>query len=89
MVVRLVTMKNPCQACMIVSDLMVGLFDKISAQYNDVEFLVIMLERPEELCKIPGLVMEKLPAVIINDEQVSCGNVLHRRQLKEYIEIRR
>jgi hypothetical protein len=82
-------MKNPCQACMITSDLMVGLFEKISANYNDVDFSVVILERPEELCKTPGLVMEKLPAVIINDEQVSCGNVLHRRQLKEYIEIRR
>jgi hypothetical protein len=89
MVVKLVTMKNPCQACLIISDLMVGLFEKISTDYNDVDFSVVKLERPEDLYKIPGLVIEKLPAVIIDDEQVSCGSILHKRQLKEYIEIRR
>ena len=89
MTVQLVEMKNPCQSCIIVSDLMISLFEKFKPEYPDVDFIITIIEKPEEIRKIQGLEVEIFPAVLINDEQITCGNILHRRQLKSYIDIRR
>ncbi len=89
MVVQLVEMKNPCQSCIIVSDLMISLFEKIKPDYSDVEFVIKVIEKPGDISKIPGLEVEMFPAVLIDDEQITCGNILHKRQLKAYIDIRR
>lgn len=89
MIVQLVEMRNPCQSCIIVSDLMIGLFERIKADYPDVDFVITILDRPEDIRKVVGLEIEMFPAVLIDDEQVSCGNILHKRQLKAYIDIRR
>lgn len=34
---------------------------------------------------VPGLEVEKLPAVIVNGEQVTAGNIMTYRDLREYI----
>ena len=54
MTVQLVEMKNPCQSCIIVSDLMISLFERIKPEYPDVDFVNI-IKKPEDLLKLIGL----------------------------------
>lgn len=88
MVVRLVTMANPCSACLMIDNLLRELFQKVSAQMENVEFAVEVLNHPRECSGVVGLEVEKLPVVIIGDEQVTAGGLLHRRQLIQMIEMR-
>jgi hypothetical protein len=89
MIVQLVEMKNPCQSCIIVSDLMINLFERIKPEYPDVDFVITILERPEDARKVDGLEIDLFPAILIDKEQITAGNILHKRQLKGYIDVRR
>lgn len=82
-------MANPCTACLITDGLMRGLLEKAAGQIDGVEFTVEELRRPSECAGVAGLEVEKLPAVIIDGEQVTAGGLLHKRQLIKMIEERR
>ena len=81
-------MAHPCSACFIADGLMRGLIMKVAGQYADVEARVETLSHPRELAGVEGLEVEKLPALIIGDEQVTAGGILHRRQLAKLIDER-
>jgi hypothetical protein len=68
---------------------MISLFERIKPEYPDVDFVITIIEKPEDILKVKGLEVEIFPAILIDDEQITCGNILHRRQLKAYIDIRR
>ena len=81
-------MANPCSACLIIDNLMRGLIYKTAEAMEDVEFIVEELRHPSECAGVAGLEVEKLPAVLIDDEQITAGGLLHRRQLVKMIEAR-
>jgi len=87
MTVTLVTMAHPCQACFIAANLLEGLFIRLAADEPSVKWEIITLNHPRELKTVDGLEVERLPAVLIDGEQVSAGNVLHKRQLMEYLKL--
>jgi len=89
MIVRLITPAHPCSACLMVDSLLRGLFEKISPEFEDVDFRVEVLNHPKEYPSVGGLEVERLPAIIIDGEQVTAGNLLHKRQLIKMIEQRR
>ena len=87
--VSLVTPQNPCSACSIAAELMRGMFEKMTGQYPDIEFTVSYVIHPRELRGIKGLEVERLPAVVIDGEQITAGGIMHRRQLLVEIEARK
>ena len=89
MTVTLVTPENPCSSCQIAAELMRGLILKLTAEISDAEFTTIYVKHPRDLRGVNGLEVERLPAVLIDGEQISAGNIMHRRQLLAEIEARR
>jgi hypothetical protein len=81
-------MVNPCGACLIASDLLVGLFEKMSAELPDIKWEYIYISHPREFRAVEGLEVEKMPAVLIDGEQITAGEVLHKRRLMAEIEAR-
>ena len=88
MLIKLVTMANPCSACVITDNLLRGLLDKVAGQMDNITVKTEILNHPRECAGVEGLEIEKLPAIIINGEQVTAGSLLHRRQLIKMIELR-
>ena len=84
--IKLVTMANPCSACLMIDGLMRGLLRKTADGMDNVELVIEELRHPKECADIDGLEVEKLPAVLIDGEQVTAGGLLHRRQLIKMIE---
>jgi len=91
MKVTLVTMTNPCSACLIATDLLKGLFEKLSREEAlfFVNWEILHINHPREFAKIEGLEVERLPAVLIDGEQITAGGLMHRRQMIAEIELRR
>ena len=44
------------------------------------------IRHPSELRDVAGLEVEKMPAVLVNDEQVSAGRILTIRDIRECID---
>ncbi|MDD2262125.1 MAG: hypothetical protein PHY13_05305 [Clostridia bacterium] len=53
------------------------------------DFVITILDRPEDARKVDGLEIDLFPAILIDKEQITAGNILHKRQLKGYIDVRR
>lgn len=83
---RLVMAAYPCNACQIANDLNVETLKKVSAMRDDFQFEIILVGHPRELAGVEGLEVEKLPAVLINGEQISAGSVLAPRQVMKILE---
>ena len=88
MVIELVTMAEPCSQCLIIDDLMRDLLQKTVPDIAGADLKIVALRHPRECANVEGLEVEKLPAVIIDGEQVTAGSLLHRRQLLQLIESR-
>ena len=92
MVIKLVTMANPCTACMIIDNLLRDLLRRtveqlaFGGQGLDIDLVIEELHHPRECVGVAGLEVEKLPAILIDDEQITAGSLLHRRQLTQLIE---
>ena len=91
MKVRLITLANPCTACLITENLLKEVFEKTSLSLKSrgiesVEFETVTLNHPKEIYTVEGLEVEKLPAIIINGEQVTAGSLIHRRKLEQFID---
>ena len=48
MLIRLVTMANPCSACLIIDDLLRGLLQKTADEMDGVELVIETLRHPRE-----------------------------------------
>jgi len=91
MKVQLITLANPCTACLITENLLKEVFAKTSISLQakgieSVEFETVTLNRPNELHEVEGLEVEKLPAIIIDGEQVTAGSLIHRQRLEQLID---
>ena len=94
MVIKLVTMANPCTACMIIDNLLRDLLHRTVEQLVlgglglDIDLEIVELLHPRECAGVAGLEVEKLPAILIDDEQITAGSLLHRRQLTQLLKER-
>lgn len=84
--VTLVSLKDPCTACQIVADAVREVLAKL---YREMPFLVmedLVLEHPNQAGRVRGLEVEKYPALLVDDEQVTAGSIPSRKWLAVLIE---
>ena len=83
--VCLVTLMQPCTACVITGRLSEEIIEKVRKKYGDFEFCKIELKSLAEASTVEGLELEKFPAVIIDGEQVTAGSLPHPDMLRDMI----
>lgn len=83
--VVLITLEQPCTACLITCGLTEEIIKKVRDRYGDFDFEIVRLAHLKELRNVQGLEVEKFPAVIINGEQVTAGSFPRPELLKHYI----
>ncbi len=83
---RLIVQKSPCTACVIVNHLNMETLQKIAASRSDFTWEIVEIGHPREVWQIEGFEVEKLPAILIDDEQISAGNIISPRQLAKFLD---
>lgn len=83
--VVLVTLEQPCTACIITCNLTEEIIIKLRKRNGDFPFRIVRLKHIKEIKDVAGLEVEKFPAVIIDGEQVTAGTFPHPDMLKYYI----
>jgi hypothetical protein len=83
---KMVTLKEPCTACHIIAGLMKETIAKIQQNYSNVQVEFIELNDLKRVHEIQGLEVEKFPAIIINDQQVTAGSLLPPSHFKAMID---
>ncbi|MBC5648278.1 thioredoxin family protein [Christensenella tenuis] len=83
--VVLVTLEQPCTACLIACRLTEEIIEKVRKRDGDFPFRIIRLKHIREIKDVEGLEVEKFPAVIIDGEQVTAGTFPNPEMLKYYI----
>lgn len=78
---KVVSLKYPCTACLMVYQTVRESIGRILADYEGLEVEYIELENLKNIHQIDGLEVEKFPAVLINDEQVTAGSIITKCQL--------
>jgi len=73
--ITIVTLKEPCSACLILNNLVRELMGKLRKKFANLEIQYIELADFSRIHKIKGLEVEKFPAIIVNDEQISAGEL--------------
>ncbi|WP_070000910.1 thioredoxin family protein [Cellulosilyticum sp. I15G10I2] len=84
--VKLVTLDEPCSACIIITNLIKEMFKELAHQMPEVTFTIIEMHHINELKGIKGIEVEKMPIILIQDEQISAGSLPNKRYLKQLIE---
>ncbi len=84
--VKLVTLDEPCSACIIITNLIKEMFKELAHEMPEVTFTIIEMKHINELKMIAGIEVEKMPIILIQDEQISAGSLPNRRYLKQLIE---
>ncbi|HBM75085.1 MAG TPA: hypothetical protein DD429_05965 [Clostridiaceae bacterium] len=79
--VTLISLKHPCTACLITYGLIKEILEKIRKDFDFVEIEYLELEDLKHIHSIPGLEVEKFPALLINDEQITAGSLPMKKQL--------
>jgi deoxycytidylate deaminase len=78
-------MGYPCSGCTIIQSLIKEVIQKVIKQ-TDIEYEEVILQHPNEIYNIEGVEVEKLPLILINDEQVTAGNLISTKELIKLIE---
>ena len=82
----LVVQRPPCGACQVIEQLLRETLERAMREDERIELRVTEIRRPSELRDVPGLEVEKMPAVLIDGEQVSAGRILTIRDVQEYVD---
>jgi len=83
---KLVVQKSPCTACVIINHLNMETLQATAASRSDFTWEIVEIGHPREVWNIEGLELEKMPAILINDEQISAGNILSPRMLAKFLD---
>lgn len=83
--VTVVSLKEPCTACIIIDGLIKETLQKLQQQYPQLQVEILELDHLNQAAHIEGLEVEKFPAILINGEQVTAGSLPSRQQLLEWI----
>lgn len=79
--ITLISLKQPCSACLIIGGLVVEMLGKIIRDCNYVYIENIELDNLKDVHSIEGLEIENFPAIIINGEQITAGSLPMEEQL--------
>lgn len=78
-------MKQPCNACVIIQGLVKEVVEKVTRLRN-VELEERILTHPSQLYDVEGLEVETLPALLLNNEQITAGSIISTKQLLALID---
>ncbi|MFW5684595.1 MAG: thioredoxin family protein [Spirochaetota bacterium] len=81
----LVVQRPPCGACQVIEQLTRESLEKVAGADPRITVELHEVRHPTELRRVAGLEVEKLPAVLINGEQVTAGRIVTTRDVKEYL----
>ncbi|MEG0712919.1 MAG: thioredoxin family protein [Niameybacter sp.] len=84
--IKLVTLKEPCSACIIISNLIKEMFVYLEKELPAVSFEIIELNHIKGIRDIKGIEVEKMPILLLNDEQITAGSLPNREHLKKLVE---
>ena len=82
----LVALAQPCSGCRIVEQLMWETLQRLRREHGELCVERVRLEHPSAARSVAGLEVERYPALIIGDEQVTAGSLLDRRRLGRLLE---
>lgn len=85
MQIKLVCMVYPCNSCVIIQGLIKEIIQKV-LKLRDLEYTEIVLNHPKEIFSVEGIEVEKLPAILIDGEQITAGNLISTKQLLNIID---
>jgi hypothetical protein len=79
-------MEQPCTACVITGNLLSEVLDKILAERQEFELEKISLTHIKDAKNVPGLEIERFPALLVNGEQITAGSIMSKKQLLKLID---
>lgn len=85
-VLTLVVQRPPCGACQVLEQLLRESLERAVREDERLRLEVREVSKPSELRSVPGLEVEKMPAVLVAGDQVSAGRILTIRDIREYID---
>lgn len=83
--IKIISLKEPCTACVIIGDAIKEILEKVKRESEkmglNINIEILELEDLKQIHTIEGLEVEKFPAVIINGEQITAGSIPSKKQL--------
>jgi hypothetical protein len=80
-----VVQRPPCGSCQVIEQLTRESLQKAAREDSRLEVVVREIRHPRELREVPGLEVERMPALLVQGEQVSAGRILTIRDIREYV----
>ncbi|MGB4632305.1 MAG: thioredoxin family protein, partial [Tepidanaerobacteraceae bacterium] len=68
-------MKEPCSACLILNNLVKEIIAKLQKKFDNLDIQYVEFSNLARIHEIEGLEVEKFPAIIVNGEQVTAGEL--------------
>ena len=73
--ITIVTLKEPCSACLILNNLVKEIIAKLQKKFDNLDIQYVEFSNLARIHEIEGLEVEKFPASIVNGEQVTAGEL--------------
>lgn len=73
--ITIVTLKEPCSACLILNNLVKEIMAKLQKKFDNLDIQYVEFSNLARIHEIEGLEAEKFPAIIVNGEQVTAGEL--------------
>ncbi len=83
--IQVISLKQPCTACVITTNLLFELMQKLKKRDDSLDISLIKLSHINEIYEIEGVEVEKLPMIIVDGEQITAGSFPTREMIKYYI----
>ncbi len=83
---RLIVQRYPCTACVIINGLSMESLEKVALRRPGFTYEIVEVGDPSDLADVPGLEVEKLPALILDGVQRTAGSILAPRQLDRMLD---
>ena len=85
MKLKIVTTKQLCTACHIIEGVVRQMMDKLLTDIDDVETIWHVYDTMEEAFDHPMLEIPKFPAIFIDDEQMTAGEIPSREDILYWV----
>ena len=79
--ITMVSLEQPCSACLIIEGHLKEMLEKLHKRVDNIYIEHIVLKDLREVHNVEGLELEKFPALLINDEQITAGSLPPLEQL--------
>lgn len=73
--ITMVSLDQPCTACLIIEGHLKEMLAKLEIRMDNIEVENIIIHDLKNIHSIEGLEIEKFPALLINNEQITAGSL--------------